>query len=69
MQPDSKKSLRTKEVGAQREDPGSFYASTLLSFREDLLPEIHCIEATEEHPTERVIGASPPTSRGCTSLR
>ena len=32
MQPDSKKTLRTKEAGAQREDPGSFYASKLLQF-------------------------------------
>ena len=32
MQPDSKKSLRTKEAGAQREDPGSFHAYKLLQF-------------------------------------
>jgi hypothetical protein len=32
MQPDSKKSLRIKEAGAQREEPGSFYASKLLQF-------------------------------------
>ena len=32
MQPDSKKTLRTKEAEAQREDPGSFHASKLLQF-------------------------------------